>query len=205
MKREVSSLFFHPYASHTPAHDAQPCPKDLGVPERERKKKERKRKTTTMPRMPRMPRDVVRSAILPKEKKKELSCLGLIKFPECDRCGQITAATESRTRDPKICNLMLYQLSYHRVQNALYIPRIMLYILLPTILARNFETSGLARKFPKKSHHLRQIVFGCIPPQHVFESSKLVLSSTAELRMTHPGHICVTGQDPALAAHPAAA
>ena len=140
-----------------------------------------------------------------KGKKKELSCLGLIKFPECDRCGQITAATESRTRDPKICNLMLYQLSYHRVQNALYIPRIMLYILLPTILARNFETSGLARKFPKKSHHLRQIVFGCIPPQHVFESSKLVLSSTAELRMTHPGHICVTGQDPALAAHPAAA
>ena len=107
-----------------------------------------------------------------RKKKKELSCLGLIKFPECDRCGQITAATESRTRDPKICNLMLYQLSYHRVQNALYFPRIMLYILLPTILARNFETSGLARKFPIKSH---LIVFGCIPPQHVFASSKLVL------------------------------
>ena len=150
MKREVSSLFFHPYASHTPFHDAQPCPKDLGVPERERKKKERQRKTTTMPRMLWMPRTSFGRPFC-QRKKKELSCLGLIKFPECDRCGQITAATESRTRDPKICNLMLYQLSYHRVQNALYIPRIMLYILLPTILARNFETSGLARKFPKKS------------------------------------------------------
>ena len=204
MKRDVSSLFFHPYASHTPFHDAQPCPKDLGVPERERKKKrdrERRRRCRGCCGC-RGRRSVGHSAILPK--KKELSCLGLIKFPECDRCGQITAATQSRTRDPKICNLMLYQLSYHRVQNALDIPRIMLYILLPTILARNFETSGLARKFPK-SPHLRQIVFGCIPPQHVFASSKLVLSSTAELRMTHPGHICVTGQDPALAAHPAAA
>ena len=200
MKREVSSLFFHPYASHTPAHDAQPCPKDLGVPERERKKKERERKTT--PRMLWMPRDVVRSAILPKEKKKELSCLGLIKFPECDRCGQITAATESRTRDPKICNLMLYQLSYHRVQNALYIPRIMLYILLPPQFWPEISRPLVSRgNFQKSPISLYSVVFH----RSTFLRSKSVLSSTAELRMTHPGHICVTGQDPALAAHPAAA
>ena len=116
-----------------------------------------------MPRMPRMPRDVVRSAILPKEKKKELSCLGLIKFPECDRCGQITAATESRTRDPKICNLMLYQLSYHRVQNALYIPRIMLYILLPPQfwpeISRPLVSRGNFQKSPIISVRLYSVVF----------------------------------------------
>ena len=157
MKREVSSLFFHPYASHTPAHDAQPCPKDLGVPERERKKKrdrERRRGCCGCRGMS-FGRPFCHSA-----KKKELSCLGLIKFPECDRCGQITAATESRTRDPKICNLMLYQLSYHRVQNALYIPRIMLYILLPTILARNFETRAeISKKSPIISVRLYSVVF----------------------------------------------
>ena len=171
MKRDVSSLFFFHMRltlQHTTRSRAQRTSASLKEKE---KKKERKRKTTTMPRMLWMPRTSFGRPFC-QRKKKELSCLGLIKFPECDRCGQITAATESRTRDPKICNLMLYQLSYHRVQNALYIPRIMLYILLPTILARNFETSGLARKFPIKSH---LIVFGCIPPQHVFASSKLVL------------------------------
>ena len=159
MKREVSSLFFHPYASHTPAHDAQPCPKDLGVPERERKKKERQRKTT--PRMLWMPRTSFGRTFC--QKKKELSCLGLIKFPECDRCGQITAATESRTRDPKICNLMLYQLSYHRVQNALYIPRIMLYILLPPQfwpeISRPLVSRGNFQKSPIISVRLYSVVF----------------------------------------------
>ena len=161
MKRDVSSLFFHPYASHTPAHDAQPCPKDLGVPERERKKKESERARRRRGCCGcRGRRSVGHSA---KGKKKELSCLGLIKFPECDRCGQITAATESRTRDPKICNLMLYQLSYHRVQNALYIPRIMLYILLPPQfwpeISRPLVSRGNFQKSPIISVRLYSVVF----------------------------------------------
>ena len=73
MKREVSSLFFHPYASHTPFHDAQPCPKDLGVPERERKKRETEKDDDDAEDAVDA-EDVVRSAILPKEKKRvELS------------------------------------------------------------------------------------------------------------------------------------
>ena len=85
MKREVSSLFFFHMRltlQHTTRSRAQRTSASLKEKEKEKKREKEKDDDDNDEDA----EDVVRSAILPK-KKKELSCLGLIKFPECDRCG----------------------------------------------------------------------------------------------------------------------